>query len=795
MKFVPYLFLLVALPALASQIVEGQIRMPEQKPVQNSLQLQPAYTLAASAPAASAPAVSAPAASAPAASAPAVSAPAVSAPAVSAPAVSAPAVSAPAVSAPAVSAPAVSAPAVSAPAVSAPAVSAPAVSAPISKPPQAVASPSRPVHQPNRRASLAAVAPPSSDGDFLAAYAAFRVGDAAKLDRYAQRLKKTALEVYVSYYQLRLDLEKTDPQAIRSFLARPEDSPVIDRLRSEWLKQLGKNQQWDLFDAEYPHLINDDTELTCYALQSRRRSHEVAALRNARTLWFNGKEQPESCLPLFDSAIAAGIITQHDIWQRLQLTLETNNVSLAKQLAERLNGTYAISATALKRAAEDPDRYLENLALDSSSLGQRTVVLFALQRLARQSPDLAIQRWEKLAANFPEAEQKYFYGWLAYAAARKQDTRALQWFQAAGNAPLNDEQAEWHVRAALRIQDWPAVLKAINALNGNQRREAAWRYWKARALLAEGQPARAMKLLQPLSKQYNFYGQLAGEELDDLLTANKGKTASQARTRMKRRYRPDKRQIASMLVLPGIQRTLALYRMDMLGDARREWNWTVRNFNDKELLTAAEIARRNEMYDRAIVAAERTVSLHDFSLRYLAPYRKALQQHIRENELDEAWVYGLMRQESRFVTAAKSHVGASGLMQIMPATARWVARKMGLKNYRQSLLHQLDTNLRLGTYYMKTVLGWFDNNPVLASAAYNAGPGRARRWRGEQALEGAIYAETIPFNETRNYVKKVMSNTEYYSRQFGMPPQTLKQRMGIIEGKTATNQQAIPDEK
>jgi soluble lytic murein transglycosylase len=255
-----------------------------------------------------------------------------------------------------------------------------------------------------------------------------------------------------------------------------------------------------------------------------------------------------------------------------------------------------------------------------------------------------------------------------------------------------------------------------------------------------------------------------------------------------------------MLALPGIRRTLALYRMDLRREALEEWRWVLRNFNDRELLTAAEIARRNEMYDRAIGAADKTVTVHDFSLRYLAPYRTELQEHLREHGLDEAWVYGLMRQESRFATGAKSDVGASGLMQIMPSTARWVAKKLGLKSYRNALIHQLDTNLRIGTYYMKSVLTQSENNPVLASAAYNAGPLRALQWRGDQPLEGAIYAETIPYEETRDYVEKVMSNTVYYADQFGDPPRSLKQRLGIIAAKSsdnppADNQIAIPNGK
>jgi soluble lytic murein transglycosylase len=223
--------------------------------------------------------------------------------------------------------------------------------------------------------------------------------------------------------------------------------------------------------------------------------------------------------------------------------------------------------------------------------------------------------------------------------------------------------------------------------------------------------------------------------------------------------------------------------MDMRVEASKEWAWALRGFDDRQLLIASEVAQRNNMYDRSIMAAERTQQMHDFNLRYPAPYRDVLQSRLREHGLEEAWVYGLMRQESRFATHAKSDVGAAGLMQIMPATARWVAKRLGMRDYRKALLHQMDVNLKLGTYYMKNVLSSLDNNPVLASAAYNAGPGRARDWRADGPLEAAIYIETIPFDETRDYVRKVMSNTVYYAKLFGQSTFTLKQRMGVIAGK------------
>lgn len=617
------------------------------------------------------------------------------------------------------------------------------------------------------------------DDDFLAARDAFRSGDSVKLDTLAQRLRRSPLEVYTAYYQLRIKLETADIAEIRAYLSRPDDTPMIDKMRAEWLKSLAKKQQWALFESEYPRLIAADTELTCYVLQSRMTSQEQTVLRQAHDLWLSAKDMPDSCDIPFEAAISAGAISQQDIWQRMRLALETENVSLAKSLAARLTGNHAISATSLSQAMDNPGRYLKNPSLGTA--GERTVALFALQRMAKLSADQAVDRWANLARHFSESEQRYFMGWLGYESARKHDPRALSWFSQAGS--LNDQQSAWRVRAALRAQDWAAVLSSINAMTPAQRNEATWQYWKGRALQTLGSHAEAMLIFVPLSAEPTFYGQLAAEELSDtpVLSA------------VPPDYKPGKRDLSDIEKLPGVQRTLALYRMDLRTDAMREWAWVTRNFNDHELLAAAEIARRNEMYDRAINTADKTLLVHDFSLRYLAPYRSAMREHIQENNLEEAWVYGLMRQESRFVTSAKSGVGAAGLMQIMPSTARWIAKKLGLKSYRDSLLHQLGTNLTLGTYYMKNMLTSLDDSPVLASAAYNAGPGRARRWRAAQPLEGAIYAETIQFDETRGYVKKVMSNTVYYARQFGAPDRSLKQRMGIIAGKPVDA--ALTDDK
>ena len=623
-----------------------------------------------------------------------------------------------------------------------------------------------------------------TEADFMAAREAFLVGSAARLAVLAEHLKATPFEPYVTYYQLRLHWDEKDSAAVHAYFAREEDAPVIDQFRGEWLKQMGMHQRWKEFAVEYPNLINADAELTCYALQLQVNTDEPAALREVRKLWFVNNKQAESCAPLFEAAIKAGIITPQDVTKRILMTFEAGNTSVAKRLLQYQTKEERLPQAELEMAARNPQRYLNMTSFNSATDGRHTVALLALQRLTRQSVNVALAQWQRLATKFSETERQYFFTWLAYSAAQAHDPRALGWYAEVGEGALTEQQLAWRARAALRAQNWHEVWVSIVAMTPDQQSEGAWRYWKARALRELGRVDDAEALLASLSLEFNFYGQLAAEESG----------AAAASGLVSANFQPNEKELEAMQARDDVQRTLMLYRLGLRTEAAKEWDWALRGLSDRELLVASEVAKRNEMYDRSISAANRTVSLHDFNLRYPAPYREALQSPLHEQDLEEAWVYGLMRQESRFTTNAKSNVGAAGLMQIMPETARWAARRIGLKGYRKGLLHQLDVNLRLGTFYMKTVYSQFGDNPVLASAAYNAGPTRAKKWRGEMSLEGAIYIETIPFDETRDYVKKVMSNTIYYSKLFGKPPESMKSRLGFIESKSGKDAQAEADE-
>ena len=619
-----------------------------------------------------------------------------------------------------------------------------------------------------------------SDKDFLGAREAFRVGNAARLDAYAKRLHGHLLEPYVHYYQLRLRLDEATPEEVRAFISAHRESPVSEHMLSEWLKALGRKEQWELFDEELPNLREADIELTCYALQSRARTRPEETLEEARPLWFVPRSLPDSCTPLMNALRDSGALSTEDIWTRIRYALERGRVTRARKLAQYLPKGEAPAQRVLEVARSNPAGYLERGRFNLKYRGGREAVMFAAHRLARTSPSQAALHWQRLEDRFDPQERAYVWSLIAYLGARAHDPGALEWFARAGDN-LSDRQLAWKVRAALRAGAWPEVLAAIDAMTQQESGKTAWRYWKARALVEEGRTREAEQILKPLATEFNFYGQLAVEELGGKIEAPHVA------------YRPTIAEVDAVGERIGLQRALELYRLNLRINAEREWLWAIRGFDDRQLLAAAALAERHGNYERAISTANRTISMHDFGLRYPAPYREVLKAHAAQFSLEEAWIYGLIRQESRFVANAKSSAGASGLMQLMPSTARWVARQLRLRNWRWSRVTDIDTNVNLGTYYLRHVLDSVDGHTVLASAGYNAGPRRARTWRPDATIEGAVYAETIPFPETRNYVKRVMANTTYYAHNFSQELQSLKQRLGIIHAPDPGTEKPLGD--
>ena len=621
-------------------------------------------------------------------------------------------------------------------------------------------------------AAAGAPKPSASDEALLRAYDAFRAGDALKLQRASAGLSQHALASYLEYWRLKLRLEETPEAEVRAFLERQAGSYLADRLRADWLKELGRRAQWESFDRELPLLVQDELEIRCYGWLSRLARGDDGAHEEAKAMWLEPRELPEGCNTLADRMIEAGRIRVPEVWRRLRVLFENGMSSAARRALAWLPGDERPAEALFNQAVTAPKRVLANPPRGESRPA-REMQVFALVRLARAEPEAAAEFMRgKLAARFSEDEARYLWGRIAYEGARRLLPEARAWYRLAGGTELADEQLAWKARAALRAADWETLRDAIDRMSVAMRQDAAWTYWYGRALGAQGRADGARAYYLRIAGAPHFYGLLAAEEMGTMPAVPEPF------------HVPSEEEVAAAAKVPGLARALELYRLDLRTEATREWRFTLRGMDDAQLLAAAELARRAEVFDRAINTASETAHRHNYRLRFLAPYREVFSQHARAFDLEEAWVLGLVRQESRFIVNAKSAAGARGLMQLMPATARWVARQLGLKNYQPARVDEVPTNVALGTRYLKFVLDDL-GHPVLASAAYNAGPGRARRWRDVQPLEGAVYAETIPFPETRDYVKRVMANTMYYAQLFGGKLVPLKDRLGQIPAKSA----------
>lgn len=612
----------------------------------------------------------------------------------------------------------------------------------------------------------------TNDELFAGARDAYQARDELALVQYTEQLQAQnyILAPYADYWLMLLRLNQADTTTVREFMARYATLPFADRVRGEWLKSLAKRQDWTTFMEELPKFQRDDVAVSCYALEGRALAGEVGALAQGKVLWMTATEQPANCNALFDRMQNANVLTEEAIWARFRLALQEGKITLAKAIAMRLPKVDTASLKLIDRVYQNPQQLLEKKTVSFKSTFGRAVNMYALERLARTQPDYALELWGKVQSAYDKEDRQYFWGRLALHAARKHNPAALEYFARAQDFPLDKEQLAWKARAALRISDWPALQSAIAGMSQAQQEEPVWRYWQGRALKEQKQIPAANAIFVPLSHERTYYGVLAEEELGDVLTA------------MPSNYRPSENEVDVVRNMPGIQRAIELQRFDMRWESRTEWAAATKDLDDKLMLAAAELATRQEWYDLAILTADKTKFMHDYGLRYPTPYRERMQSFARDQALDEAWVYGITRQESRFMHYAKSGVGASGLMQVMPATAKWIAKRMGWGDYRGDMIHQLDTNIQLGTYYLRYTLDLMGGQPLMATAAYNAGPGRAKRWAAEQPLEGPIYAETIPFSETRGYAQKVMANAYFYAHRLGTRMQTLKQRLGTIAG-------------
>lgn len=535
------------------------------------------------------------------------------------------------------------------------------------------------------------------------------------------------------------------------FLSTQSNSAMGESVRNEWLKSLGVRQRIDLFRQQYNLLPTDGRvkEVRCYAMLFGIENNPALLQEH---LLETGKASA-GCTRLVESR-AVGADNQL-AWRRVRGLISNNQITDARNLAMALGSP-----------------------LDGGvgQGAQENLLREVISPSAQKSPSIAASRLQAISGSLNEQQVSFAWGVLGLVQARDGNfATALSYFkQAKEPSQFSKDQFEWYVRSALRLQRWHDVASAIEAMPKDLREDSAWLYWLGRAYQVNGQVAQAKSLFQKASKTgRNFYALLSLEELGQSVDTRNNVNKASAR------------DIEIIKRDGAIQRALNLFRASdsdwsLRKQAQAEWRYAVRGMNEVTSLTAAQLAYDNQFYEMAINTADNTNQLLNFNLRYISPFRDLVAQYSAQAGVDKAWVYGLIRQESRFMMGVKSSVGAHGLMQVMPSTAQGIARQIGMSS---SELYTMEGNIRMGTWYMGNTKRSLQNNEVMATAGYNAGPSRARRWQANTQLEGAIYAETIPFTETRDYVKKVMTNATYYASLLNEPYTSLKRRMGVVPAR------------
>ena len=583
-----------------------------------------------------------------------------------------------------------------------------------------------------------------------------------------------------------------------------------DRLRNDWLLLLGRQRNWADFETERSRFrMNDDRQVRCYGLMLDAvagRLEPAQAAARVQTEWLAQKDADTGCATAAEALLASGHLDERAVWLRARLMMETGKTRAASQAVALLNPQWAARLDAI---AAEPQRYLDG-KLTAFRTFTKELVTLAIIRLASVDPAAAAAEVDHLRwrTQLTRDERDWLWGVIGKRAAQKFMPQALEYFARGNDRGMADDHLAWKVRAALRGGRWGLVREAVDAMGPAQQSDPAWTYWKARSLLAQAgldsaagvaDPAapplpagtaaisvsppaevlQARQLLAGIASPHGFYEQLALETLGLRISLPPAPLP------------PTAAELGDITRDPGIRRSLAPFRLGLLSEAVREWNYSISlhtpgGMTERELLAAATVACREQLWDRCIHTSLRNRSQVDMSLRYPTPFREAVLGRTREIGLDPAYVYGLIRQESRFVTDARSGVGASGLMQVMPATARWTARRIGLTDFRPGQINERDTNIQIGTAYLRFALDDFEGSMPLAAAAYNAGPGRARVWRDGPVLPGEVWAETIPFEETRDYVKRVLANTTLYAALLSGQSQSLRQRLGTVGPRSAS---------
>ena len=603
------------------------------------------------------------------------------------------------------------------------------------------------------------------------------------LEQFRESMQNDALGYYPDYWILNSNLAFQPAANIVNFAKRYPQSAMAEKLAADYVEEKVKQADYSAAQPVLAYVTNADQAENCAVAQVRAKMGDSLVFAEFKDVWLTTSSQPESCNGLGRLMLSSPLMTAQDRQQRLYAQLRAGQSGQAIATAQSIG--INLSLAQLNQIQANPLNYL--WSAPKASTADYAYLVYALGRAADTDLTSALQSVPKLVQDVPADVQKYIYRTVGYIGGttimkNNFNREVLQNFDASYGLPFSAEESEVYARQAIRFGVWESVIRAIDSMSVTQKQEDRWQYWLARASEQRGDNS-SKKSAQDIYKRLA----MSGDDYHNLLAKDRiGQRYNEASAQ----EQPTTSDVQRLNQDIHFRRAFALRDINAPATyINREWNWAVRQaylkHDDGLLLAAAKRATDMGWYDRAIYAADRTEKKHNYAYRFATPHQSLVVSHSRNAGIDPAWAYGLMRQESRFVTAARSHVGAGGLMQIMPGTAKLVARQMG-ETYNPAALSDANTNIRYGTFYLSMIQGQLSSNPVLATAGYNAGPNRAKRWQPDyQNLSADQYTESIPLNETRDYVKNVMTNAAHYGILLGQGPQAIESRMPLIPTRAA----------
>jgi len=622
-------------------------------------------------------------------------------------------------------------------------------------------------------------APAATDDDALAeqraqfreARRSLQAGNLKTYRMIADQLVDYPLYPYLLHDFYRPRLATLKEEEIGDFLSRYGDLPMADELRRAWLRVLAQRSHWEKY-LEY-YTPQRDATLQCWQLLARiRTGRDAFLLEDARTLWLSGESQPAQCDPAFERLYQSGLVTAEVVWQRIGLAMQKGNTGLADVLGRRLPAEERVWMTRWLAVHNNPGKSLRDVHFEDTPIA-RTILLHGMRRLVRQSVDQSAARWHELreAYAFPPAERAAIDRMLALRAASTRSPKTRELLDAVDNAFVDEDILQARLRSALADHDWDALLRwTEGAVPTDEATRGQWLYWRARTLEVAGRSEEARATFTIAAKERNYYGFLAADRAAIPYDLNHNPLPE------------DLEGWQQISGLPAVRRARELYLLGMTQSARREWHHALNSMTSYQMQIAAMVAAGWGWHDRVILTMGQAGAYDDLILRFPTPYEEELRRYADKRALDLAWVFALVRAESAFMEDARSPAGALGLMQVMPMTGRETARSIGLRAFVPEQLTRADVNVPIGTAYLKQMLDRFDGNMILATAAYNAGPGNVSRWIPRaDCVEPDVWVEQIPITETRKYVQRILYYSSIYDWRLRREVRPVGQRMAAVQ--------------